>query len=71
MLKLLANQESVDGGVIHWKKGLKIGYLAQIPEYRILSVKECLKKQFEQFVETETKLQQLEVEMGQEHTLLI
>lgn len=68
LLKLLANQESVDAGAIHWKKGLKIGYLAQIPDYRDLTVKEVLKTAFEQLVETETKLQQLEVEMGQELT---
>ncbi|MEH7254343.1 ABC-F type ribosomal protection protein [Neobacillus niacini] len=68
LLKLLANQESVDGGVIHWKKGLKIGYLAQIPDYKDLTVKEVLKTAFEQLVETGSKLQQLEVEMGQELT---
>ncbi|MFJ5763005.1 ribosomal protection-like ABC-F family protein [Neobacillus sp. NPDC093182] len=68
LLKLLANQETVDGGVIHWKKGLKIGYLAQIPDYKDLTVKEVLKTAFDQLVETETKLQQLEVEMGQELT---
>ena len=66
LLKLLANQESVDGGVIHWKKGLKIGYLAQIPDYKDLTVKEVLKTAFEQLVETGSKLQQLEAEMGQE-----
>ena len=68
LLKLLANQESVDGGVIHWKKGLKIGYLAQIPDYKELTVKEVLKTAFEQLVETGSKLQQLEVEMGEELT---
>lgn len=68
LLKLLANQETVDGGVIHWKKGLKIGYLAQIPDYKDLTVKEVLKTAFDQLVETESKLQQLEVEMGQELT---
>jgi ATP-binding cassette, subfamily F, member 3 len=68
LLKLLANQETVDGGVIHWKKGLKIGYLAQIPDYKDLTVKEVLKTAFDQLVDTETKLQQLEVEMGQELT---
>jgi ATP-binding cassette, subfamily F, member 3 len=68
LLKLLANQETVDGGVIHWKKGLKIGYLAQIPDYKDLTVKEVLKTAFDQLIETETKLQQLEVEMGQELT---
>lgn len=68
LLKLLANHETVDGGIIHWKKGLKMGYLAQIPDYRDLTVKEVLKTAFDQLVETETKLQQFEVEMGQELT---
>jgi ATP-binding cassette, subfamily F, member 3 len=66
LLRLLANQEAVDEGVIHWKKGLKIGYLAQIPDFQHLTVKEVLKGPFEQLLETEMKLQQLEVEMGQE-----
>lgn len=68
LLKMLANQETVDGGVIHWKKGLKIGYLAQIPDYKDLTVKEVLKTAFVELVETESKLQQLEFEMGQELT---
>ncbi|MFF2450668.1 ribosomal protection-like ABC-F family protein [Neobacillus sp. NPDC058068] len=66
LLKLLANQETVDEGVIHWKKGLKIGYLAQIPDFQELTAKEVLKTAFEQLTETETKLQQLEMEMGDE-----
>ncbi|WP_026563659.1 ribosomal protection-like ABC-F family protein [Bacillus sp. UNC41MFS5] len=66
LLKLLANQETVDEGVIHKKKGLKIGYLAQIPDFKELTGKEVLKTAFEQLIATETKLQQLEVEMGQE-----
>ncbi|WP_413309740.1 ABC-F type ribosomal protection protein [Bacillus sp. 1P10SD] len=66
LMKLLANQETVDEGVIHWKKGLKIGYLAQIPDYKNLKVKEVLKTAFAQLIDVETKLQQLEIEMGQE-----
>jgi ATP-binding cassette, subfamily F, member 3 len=68
LLKMLANQETIDGGVIHWKKGLKIGYLAQIPDYKDLTVKKVLKTAFVELVETESKLQQLEFEMGQELT---
>jgi len=64
LLKLLANQETVDEGVIHWKKGLKIGYLAQIPDFKELTSKEVLKTAFEELIATETKLQQLEFEMG-------
>ena len=66
LLKLLANQETVDEGVIHRKKGLKIGYLAQIPHFKELTGKEVLKTAFEQLIATETKLQELEVEMGHE-----
>jgi ATP-binding cassette, subfamily F, member 3 len=66
LLKMLANQETIDGGVIHWKKGLKIGYLAQIPDYKNVTVMDVLKTAFEQLVETESKLQHLEFEMGQE-----
>lgn len=66
LLHLLANHEAVDEGVIHWKKGLKIGYLAQIPDFQNLIVKEVLKTAFEKLTDTEAKLQQLEFEMGQE-----
>ena len=66
LLKLLANQETVDEGAIHWKKGLKIGYLAQIPDFQELTAREVLKTAFEQLTATESKLQELEIEMGQE-----
>jgi len=66
LLKLLANQENVDEGVIHWKKGLKIGYLAQIPDFHDLTSREVLKTAFDELTSTELKLQQLESEMGQE-----
>ncbi|MCL6571853.1 MAG: ABC-F type ribosomal protection protein [Bacillus sp. (in: Bacteria)] len=68
LLRLLANQDTVDEGVIHWKKGLKIGYLAQIPDFKELTAKEVLKTAFEQLTVTETKLEALEIEMGQEIT---
>ncbi|PLS02789.1 ribosomal protection-like ABC-F family protein [Neobacillus cucumis] len=64
LIKLLANQETVDEGVIHWKKGLRIGYLAQIPDFKSLTVREVLKTAFEQLTDIELKLQELEVEMG-------
>lgn len=66
LLKLLAHHDTVDEGVIHWKKGLSIGYLAQIPEFPNLTVKEVLKTAFEKLAATETKLRELEWEMGKE-----
>jgi len=66
LLRLIANLDTVDEGAIHWKKGLRIGYLAQIPDYQNLIVKDVLKTAFEQLVSTESKLRKLEMEMGQE-----
>ena len=66
LLKLLANQETMDEGVIHWKKGLKIGYLAQIPDFPELTAREVLKTALDHLISTEVRLQQLESEMGQE-----
>ncbi|MFD2445604.1 ribosomal protection-like ABC-F family protein [Bacillus sp. CGMCC 1.16607] len=64
LLKLIANEEAVDMGVIHWKKGLKIGYLAQIPQFEQLNVFEVLKSAFKEVLETEAKLKELENQMG-------
>lgn len=33
LIRLLAGEEMPDSGQIHWKKGLAIGYLTQIPAY--------------------------------------
>ncbi|MDQ1145594.1 ATP-binding cassette subfamily F protein 3 [Bacillus sp. SORGH_AS 510] len=68
IMKLLANQETVDEGVIHWRKGLKIGYLAQIPDFNGLTGKEVLKTAFVKLLDIEAKLKQLEVEMGLKNT---
>jgi ATP-binding cassette, subfamily F, member 3 len=68
LLRLLANQDTCDEGMIHWKKGLKIGYLAQIPEFQNMTVNNVLKTAFEQLVSTETKMRELELEMSEEIT---
>lgn len=68
LIKLIANQEPVDEGIIHWKKGLNIGYLAQIPDYKSLTVREVLKTAFEKLTQTELRLQEMEHEMAQELT---
>ena len=33
LMRLIAGMEEPDSGQIHWKKGLAIGYLAQIPVF--------------------------------------
>ncbi|SFA90904.1 MULTISPECIES: ribosomal protection-like ABC-F family protein [unclassified Bacillus (in: firmicutes)] len=66
LMRLLAGEETVDEGVIHWKKGLKIGYLAQIPHYENMTVNQVLKTAFQDLVEIETKLKSLEIAMSSE-----
>lgn len=67
LLRLLANKEAVDGGQIHWKKGLEIGYLAQIPAFeQNLTTKEVLQTAFADLITLEAKMKSLEVEMSQE-----
>ncbi|ULT55157.1 ABC-F type ribosomal protection protein [Neobacillus drentensis] len=68
LIKLIANQEPVDEGIIHWRKGLNIGYLAQIPDYKSLTVREVLKTAFGKLIQTELRLQEMEHEMAQEFT---
>ncbi|MGO5013253.1 ribosomal protection-like ABC-F family protein [Niallia sp. Sow4_A1] len=67
LFRLLAGQETPDAGQIHWKKGLKIGYLEQIPEYeQSMKVKEVLKKAFSDLETIEGKIKQMEQEMAQD-----
>lgn len=67
LFRLLAGKESPDLGKIHWKRGAKIGYLEQIPEYgKGLKVKEVLRTAFHEFNILEEKMKELEKEMGKE-----
>lgn len=65
LMKLLAQVETPSSGNIHWKKGCSIGYLEQIPAYSDdMSVKDVLKTVFEELLEKETTMKQLETEMS-------
>lgn len=67
LFRLLAGKETPDAGQIHWKKGLKIGYLEQIPEYeQSMKVKEVLKKTFSDLETIEGKMKQMEQEMARD-----
>ncbi len=67
LFRLLAGKETPDAGQIHWKKGLKIGYLEQIPEYeQSMKVKEVLKKAFSDLETIEGKMKQMEQEMARD-----
>jgi ATP-binding cassette, subfamily F, member 3 len=66
LMRMLAGAETVDEGIIHWKKGLKIGYLAQIPSFEDLSVKEVLKTAFQHLVNIEERMKEIEADMNTE-----
>lgn len=67
LIRLLAGEEMPDSGQIHWKKGLAIGYLTQIPAYEdTTTVKEVLKAAFAELIVMEQRMKQIEIEMGNE-----
>ncbi|MCH1627025.1 ribosomal protection-like ABC-F family protein [Fredinandcohnia quinoae] len=69
LFKLIAAVETPDTGEIHWKKGTKIGYLTQIPDYHSqLTTKAVLKTAFKELLQIEEKMKILELEMSKETT---
>jgi ATP-binding cassette, subfamily F, member 3 len=64
LLRLIAGMEEPDSGQIHWKKGLKIGYLAQIPGYEAtMKVRDVLATAYEELRNVHEEMQKLEDEM--------
>lgn len=69
LFRLLAGKETPDAGQIHWKKGMKIGYLEQIPEYKPeWMAKDVLKQAFSNLVIIEEKMKQMEQEMAKDNS---
>lgn len=67
LLKLLSGKETPDSGQIHWKKGVQIGYLAQIPDFQNQSTtKDVLRTAFVDLLQVEEKMKKLEMEMSSE-----
>lgn len=64
LLKLIAGIESIDHGVIHYKKGTKVGYLAQIASDSGLTVWDVLRKAFTNLITMQERMSELESEMG-------
>ena len=64
LLQLLAGIETVDHGVIHYKKGTNVGYLAQIASDSEVEVKEVLKKAFTNLITMQERMNELESEMA-------
>lgn len=67
VFKLISGVEQPDTGEIHIKKGARIGYLSQIPQYGDdITGYEVLKSAFQDLLETEARLKELESKMGTE-----
>lgn len=67
LIHLLAGEETPDSGQIHWKKGVAIGYLTQIPDYHdSTTTKDVLRSAFPPLLQMEEKMKRLEAEMGVE-----
>lgn len=65
LFKLLAGEDIPDSGQIHWRKGITIGYLEQIPVFQSeITALDVLKTAFVSLVEMETKMKELEVMMA-------
>ncbi|MGL5755519.1 MAG: ribosomal protection-like ABC-F family protein [Paraclostridium sp.] len=63
IFKIIVNKEVKDRGIILIRKGLKIGYLEQIPEFENYKVKEILNLGFPQLIDIEKNLRKLELKM--------
>ncbi|WP_088041377.1 ribosomal protection-like ABC-F family protein [Bacillus sp. EAC] len=64
IFKLLTGVESPDSGSIHFKKGLKIGYLAQIPLFSDeMTSRDVLLTVFEELRKIESEMKLLEMDM--------
>lgn len=66
IFKIIVNKEVKDGGTVLIKKGLKIGYLEQIPEFENYKVKEILNLGFPGLIDIEENLRKLELKMQSE-----
>ncbi|TCS94792.1 ribosomal protection-like ABC-F family protein [Hazenella coriacea] len=66
LLKCISGVESPDEGDVFVRKQVKIGYLAQIPEFaRSLTVKDVLLQSFAELMELEKKIEQLAFEISE------
>lgn len=67
LFKLLAGIETPDKGQVHWKKGTRIGYLLQIPEYpEHFSGRDVLLQAFKELTVVERKMKECEQAMAEE-----
>ncbi|UII56483.1 ABC-F type ribosomal protection protein [Cytobacillus spongiae] len=64
LFKMLAGEETPDSGKIHWKKGLMIGYLAQLPEFPYeMETRSVLRTAFASLIEMQSQMKRMEEQM--------
>ncbi|WP_318614900.1 ribosomal protection-like ABC-F family protein [Sporosarcina sp. YIM B06819] len=65
LFKLIAGAERPDNGALHFKKGTKIGYLAQIPSFnKETTGYDVLNSAFEELKAMQAKMAQMEVKLA-------
>jgi ATP-binding cassette, subfamily F, member 3 len=68
IFKLVSGVEAPDKGLIHLKKGAKVGYLAQIPQYKEgTNGIDVLRSAFSDLIQKGERLKELENQMGMEN----
>lgn len=69
LFKLISGIEQPDSGALHFKKGTKIGYLAQIPSFEIeITGYDILNSAFEELKAMQEKMTTLEIELANPNT---
>ncbi|WLR51188.1 ABC-F type ribosomal protection protein [Bacillus tianshenii] len=67
VFRTLSGEDTPDSGQIHWKKGMKIGYLAQLPKFSdAILARDVLKRAFQDLLEMEAEMKVLEQQMATE-----
>ena len=65
LFKLISGAEQPDSGALHFKKGTKIGYLAQIPSFeKETTGYDVLNSAFEELKAMQAKMSELEIELA-------
>ncbi|MBJ8018190.1 ABC-F type ribosomal protection protein [Bacillus cereus group sp. N34] len=67
IMKIIAGTETVESGIVTWKKGIKVGYLSQIPVFSDQTLgKDVLMSAFSEVLAISKKMMLLEVSMADE-----
>lgn len=69
LFKLISGEEQPDSGALHFKKGTKIGYLAQIPSFEKQTTGyDVLNSAFEELIAMQEKMAALEISLANPNT---